>query len=293
MSMVAMKNSRPFEITSLDQDAALIRKQAKSQGYIFVKDLIPSADLLKLRREITAVCARHHLLDASQDSVEGIALPGRPVVEGVDEEYKTYYGDIQKLRSFHAMAHHPTLLKLLSDLFEEDVLIHPRNILRTIFPSLPQYSTPPHQDKYYVKGTSETWTAWIPCGDCPGELGPLAVIHGSHQQGILATREASGAGGRQSIINEDSVWACGDFACGDCLLVHSLCIHQGRDNITENCIRFSLDFRYQPLSHPVHASSMEKPHLDFLDWEDIYRAWPENDPLKYYWQGLPLKLRHD
>lgn len=292
MSMVSMKNYHPFEITSLDQDVALIRKQAKAQGYIFVKNLIPSADLLELRREMTAVCARHNLLDTSQDLTEGVALPGRAVVEGM-EEYKTYYRDIQKLRSFHAMAHHPALLKLLSDLFEEEVLIHPRHILRTIFPNLPQHSTPPHQDNYYVKGTSETWTAWIPCGDCPGELGALAVIPGSHQQGILDTQEATGAGGRQSIVNEDSVWACGDFSCGDCLLVHSLCIHQGRDNTTEERIRFSLDFRYQPLSHPVHASAMEMPHLNFMDWEDIYRAWPQDDPLKYYWQGLPLKLQRD
>lgn len=292
MSMVTMKNSQPFEVTEVDQDAESIRAQAQKQGYLFIKGLIPSDDLMQLRQEITAVCAKHHLLDSDRDPLEAIALPGRAVVESVDEEYLPYYRDIQKLRSFHAMAHHPTLIKVFEALFDESVLVLGCNICRTIFPNLTLHSTPPHQDHYYILGATETWTAWIPCGDCPGELGSLAIIPGSHQQGLLTTREASGgAGGRETILDEESVWACGDFACGDCLLVHSLCIHQGRDNLTADRIRFSLDFRYQPLSHPVHYRSIETPHVAaVLNWEEVYQNWPENDPLKYYWKDLPIKV---
>ena len=37
-------------------------------------------------------------------------------------------------------------------------------------------TTPPHQDPWYIGGTQEVWTAWVPVGDCPDEFGGIAVL---------------------------------------------------------------------------------------------------------------------
>jgi hypothetical protein len=77
--------------------------------------------------------------------------------------------------------------------------------------------------------------------------------------------------------------------CGDILTFHSLTVHQGRDNQTEDRLRVSVDYRYQPISEPIAPDSME-PHYGGLgmDWDEIYADWPENDPLKYYWKQWDL-----
>ena len=56
-------------------------------------------------------------------------------------------------------------------------------------------------------------------------------------------------------------------------------------------IRLSLDYRYQPVSEPVHASSL-KPHMGVLDWDEIYRDWSD-DALKYYWKQLDLTVTRE
>ena len=65
-------------------------------------------------------------------------------------------------------------------------------------------------------------------------------------------------------------------------------MHQGVDNLSDDRIRLSLDFRYQPLSHPVRRDSME-PHRQWLSWDQVYRDWPD-DPIKYYWRDWNLNL---
>ena len=76
---------------------------------------------------------------------------------------------------------------------------------------------------------------------------------------------------------------------GDVLICHSLTAHQGQDNESGDRLRISLDYRYQPMSHPVREDSLE-PHMHFTDWEDIYAKWDADDPLKYYWRTWDLQI---
>ncbi len=104
------------------------------------------------------------------------------------------------------------------------------------------------------------------------------------------------ATGDQALILPDGLsWVGGDFHCGDVLTFHCLTIHQGQDNESRDHLRMSLDYRYQPISHPVHPDSLE-PHQQVTDttgnfsWENIYSDWAPEDPLKYYWQRLGPKI---
>jgi hypothetical protein len=68
----------------------------------------------------------------------------------------------------------------------------------------------------------------------------------------------------------------------------ALTVHQGLDNQSEKLLRLSLYFRYQPMSHPIRWDSMF-PH-DGLTWDEHYRTWAVDDPVKYYWKNWKMNL---
>ena len=285
MAMTTMRDVQYYvDTTLLLNDPEALRQRARQDGCLFFEGLLPQSDVLDVRRQVLDVCARHGWLAQDNDLMEGIVHAERTVIESSDPRWKSFYCDVLKLRAFHALALHRAIIDALSVLFGEAVLPHSRNICRAMFPQTQtqMHSTPPHQDYFYIGGSDETWTAWIPLGDCPTELGSLAVARGMH--------EAQGAGGRAVDVGEETGWFGGDFQCGDVLFVHSLAVHQGRDNETKDRLRLSVDYRYQPQSHPVRADSL-LPHMGWQNWEEIYADWDAGDPLRYYWQAWDLNVQ--
>jgi hypothetical protein len=291
MAMTTMHNIKPYaNSTSLLDDPQALRQRAREDGCLFFKGLLPSAALFNVRQQILHTCQEHGWLKEGTEAIDGIARENLSVIESGDSRWQDFYCDVLKLRDFHALALHDSITTMLATLFDEKALPHSRNICRLMFPQTQTHSTPPHQDHFYIGGSDETWTAWIPLGDCPVELGSLAVARGSHTRGMMDVHEAQGAGGRAVSIDEHTEWFGGDFACGDVLVLHSLAVHQGRDNQTLDQLRLSVDYRYQPLSHPVREDSL-LPHMGWVNWEDIYADWAVDDPVKYYWQNWNLRVQ--
>ncbi|MEE2830810.1 MAG: phytanoyl-CoA dioxygenase family protein [Candidatus Latescibacterota bacterium] len=290
MAMTSMQSIEPFlDSTSLLTDPASLRERARELGYLFFPALLDTTPIQSVRQQVLEICADHGWIEPGTDPSAGIALADDVVVESTgDPRWKAFYDDAQKLRDFHALALNPAIVAALEVLFGESVLPHSRNILRVIFPRSATHSTPPHQDHFYIGGSRNTWTCWFPLGDCPVELGSLAVVPGSHLTGFLDVHEAKGAGGRAVDVDEDGIWAGGDFTSGDVIFLHSLMIHQGRDNQTDR-LRLSCDFRYQPRSHCVRADSLV-PHMNWLTWDEIYAGWPADDPVRSYWQDWDLDV---
>ena len=102
-----------------------------------------------------------------------------------------------------------------------------------MFPENIRYTTPAHQDYIHIQGTEETYTAWIPLGDCPQYFGGLAVLAGSHKFSVLPTKRAEGAGGLG--VDTDHLnltWVSTDYRIGDFLLFQSLAVHKALPNQT-------------------------------------------------------------
>ena len=82
---------------------------------------------------------------------------------------------------------------------------------------------PPHQDFVHIQGSTETYSCWMPLGDCPRELGGLSVLAGSHQQGVFEYHPELGAGGMgvdaEYLTGE---WLTTDYRAGDALIFHSI-----------------------------------------------------------------------
>ena len=132
----------------------------------------------------------------------------------------------------------------------------------------------------------------MPLGDAPAELGGgLPIAAGSHKRGLYPVRHSAGAGSVG--IPEDKLedeWHQGTMKAGDALIFNSHTVHKGLPNTTPDRMRLSVDFRYQPVSHPVTRESMA-PHFARKPWEEYYKGWGEGSAkVRNYWSGLDLKL---
>lgn len=198
------------------------------------------------------------------------------------------YRDAQKLQSVHRLPHHPKLLSLYRTLFDREVLVHARHIIRMVTGHRSMHPTPPHQDFPLIQGTSHTWTCWFPIGDCPRSLGGLTVLRGSHRLGVVPVVHAKGAGGIATpLCPGETAWMEADLEAGDVLTFPSFTIHKALKCQQKDQIRLSFDVRYQPADEVIDPASL-RPHVD-LDWEDIYADWTD-DELQYYWRKLEVKL---
>ena len=275
--------------TALLGDHDALRARADEDGHLFFAGRLPVEPLLSLRHEILEIVGRHGLLDpergaegfADVEKLRGLDLPGGCT--------KGIYRDVQRLESFHTLAHHPGLLEVYETLFEGPVLPHPRNIARVLLPAPDAAATPPHQDFIHVQGATETWTAWFPLGDCPRELGGLSVLEKSHRKGVLAVGDAAGAGGLGTILcRDEDTWLEHDYAVGDVLTFPSTTVHRGLPNRLPGRIRLSCDLRYQDANDEIEQKSLE-PHRNILTWDEVYAGW-ESDRYQRYWEHRELTI---
>ena len=259
-----------------------LRVRAHEEGYLFFRNLLDHASILRLRRDITQILDDVGWLDEGTDPTDVIStaeakLMGTP-------EFTPIYDTIQRLESFHTMAHNRELLDLAESLLGEPAMPQPSTIARVIFASRLEHTTPPHQDYILVQGTPEVWTCWIPLGACPHSLGGLAVLRGSHLRGVLPVFEATGAGGLSiEAAALDGEWFSSPFELGDVLFFHSKTAHQGLPNVSGNRIRLSVDYRYQKKTDLIMEKNLGV-HQGRLTWEEVYKGW-ESEELQYYWRN--------
>ncbi len=278
----------PFvESQNLHGQPAALKERLEEDGYLFFRNLIDPKPLQNLLTAILEICKKHDWL------IQGSALMQR---RGKNDAYSGYfestavYREIQKLENFHLLSHHPSIVSTLSGILGQQVFPHPRNIARITLPDSAKMTTPPHQDYVFIQGSQESYTAWFPLSDCPKELGGLIMAKGTHKDGILPTHEAEGTGGLCTTIdNEAQKWFASDFKLGDVILFHSLTVHKAYPNITQNLLRVSCDFRYQPVAEQVVVWDTLRPHMQLHSWEDIYSNWAK-DNHKYYWHQYELHV---
>ncbi len=242
---------QPFIESNFAAPADQLRAQMQENGYLFFRALVPADEVLKVRHAALELCDQAGWLDADAALMEGVMRPGiAPTGEG-KADYMAMYRKLLKTPLFHAFPDLPPLRQVAAkilDVESSEVLTHPRRIGRVTFPHNIGATTPAHQDHFYIRGAVETYSCWIPLGECPIELGNLAVWRGSHKRGFIEHSETipGAVGGRGVPVDESAAeWHCTDFGLGDALFFHSFCIHKALPNGTENLLRVSTDNRYQ------------------------------------------------
>ncbi len=238
-------------------DPARLRERYAADGCLLLRGLLPSAPLLAARTAILQLARAAGWLDPDSSDDEAKAASGPPPDHMT--EYMPVYRRIVRLPEFERTAEIPALVAVTALLFQAPVHIHRRRIGRIIFPRAERDTTQPHQDFYYIRGTPETVTAWIPTGDVPRSLGGLAVVPGSHRQGFIDHIPTTGAGGAGiPPARVAGTWSGVDYRLGDVLLMHSLCIHGGLPNRSTDRLRISFDHRFQPQGTDIAPGSLKR-----------------------------------
>jgi hypothetical protein len=265
-----------------------LRARLGRDGYLYFSALLPPEDVLRLRRAVLDCCRVGGWLLPSAEPSDGRVDPTKACVEP-EPAFLAVYREVQRLQAFHSFAHHPALLGLVEAVLGEPGLPHPAKIARLSFPQNTAHTTPAHQDYPFIQGTAETFTTWIPLGDCPRELGGLEVNAGTHVEGIRPHHLSLGAGAMgidpSSLPNR---WLTTDYKAGDVLLFHSHMVHRARPNVTRDQLRLSVDFRYQARSLPIAESNLT-PHTGSITWPEVYHDWDATE-LQYYWTKLDLNV---
>ena len=273
-------------------DPETLRYRISEEGYLFFKRLQDPDKLWALRREMLTTLQAGGWLVAGTDPMDGIADISRQCTEG-DSEYTDVYHEVYKLEAFHRSGHWHEIVGMVERIVGRAVLPHPQKIARLWFPKYTAHTTPIHQDFVHFQGNFQTYTCWAPVGNCPIELGGLAVLPGSHKvDRVMEHHFSLGAG--SLCVNEDELsgeWHSTDYEIGDTLIFPALTVHKALPNLTEDRLRVSLDNRYQAADDPI-AEHMLEPHLNIfnaLKWEHVYCDW-ESDDLKYYWEDRDLTV---
>ena len=270
-------------------DADALHARMDEEGYLYFRGLIDHDRISSLRDDITGILAGRGWIAGGEKTDDAEAI-GMPVREG-DEEYFTTYDEVQKLESFHSLAHDEHLLGAVKGALGETAFPHPLKVARLVFPSEPEVSTPPHQDFLNNQGSPRLTATWIPLGDCPMKQGTLAILRGSNHYGVLPLQFSLGPGNRQAVVPNEMVdrctWVTNDFSAGDVLMFGALTVHSALHNATGR-MRLSVDFRYQCEGEPA-SDLVLKPHFERMSWDEIYAGW-KSDEFKYYWHDLDFPV---
>jgi ectoine hydroxylase-related dioxygenase (phytanoyl-CoA dioxygenase family) len=275
---------------SLLGDVPALRERLQEDSYLYFEQVLPVDKILALRRRMLEVLESH-----------GWALGGPQLMaaetaakvsdEGQDD-FARVYDDLQRLEPLHTLAHDDDLLGIMRQVVGPTAFSHPLKVARVAFPENYEVSTPPHQDYPNNQGTTGLTAAWIPVGDCPRDLGALAIMRGSHRFGLRELDLHPGPGNRQAVLpevmREALRWVTTDFAAGDVLLFPSLTVHASLHNASEFNLRLSVDFRYQQEGEAL-TDLVLHPHFQRLTWDDVYADW-SSDAHQYYWKDLDYEV---
>ena len=281
-----MESFRDISASSLE--IGRLKEEMDIHGYVMIRRLLPVEELSPLLGDINGVLLKAGWLKPNTSSFDRIANVAAECADG-DRTYKGVRNKVFRLQSFHALPHHPLLLRVMKLLVGERLLIHPKSEVRLIWPNFERGVVHAHQDHTAIAGDEESFTAWIALHDCPLVQGPLRVLDGSHRFGLLPTVGQTGYISRET--EGGCNWVEGDIRAGDVLLFHSLTVHEAVPNRSRR-FRISLDCRFQSYERVIDPGAFVFTGAGERSWENTYASWTADaTELKYYWTKLPLRLK--
>ncbi len=270
---IPVSSLRDYHVNGVRGD---MRAALERDGAIVVRQLVGESKLSRVRDGLLDDLRRVGWLRGNAGNLQANML-----LKCVDPEprYRRTYRRLIANPDLHDIPHDRSLDKFAALIGIEELFRHPRVVLRVVFPETPP--TPPHQDWTTVQGSQEAITVWLPLVNCELDMGPLAVLTGSHLNGERPFIKGSGVGGKVTITNATDIWSSASLKLGDAIVFKSLTVHRALPNRTDS-LRLSLDFRIQSLAEPIHCASLLPP-MGLKSWEDLYANWTTQTN-RYYWR---------
>ncbi len=228
-------------------DASALCQRAKGDGYLFFPGLLPTNLVAKLRLSALKFAHQAAWLHQGETWKNGIADPSMVPISYDDQAFILWVQRVMQGPDFRAVGDFKAIIAILETLFEGPVQTQCGDLCRIFFPARGKLSTLPHQDAFYVSNKTALWTVWVPLGECPLNLGPVAVLPGSHRQGLQPhSGEYYQTRGLTAVPEKG--WAANAMVLGDVLMFDSLMIHKGCENNSRQSVRLSADYRYSAMN---------------------------------------------
>lgn len=258
-----------LEPTEPKKSLAALREQYEAQGYLWLKGILPRAEVLAFRRRVFAAFSEAGLLMPGTDAQDGI-YSGQEITPGKPHPNKIL-SEMVRWAAFEAFCLAQPMIAFYEAFFEGAVYLHKRKLLRYTIPQ-DSHCTGPHYDLVYLRGgTDRICTSWIPIGDTPIEMGGLVYLENSHEQGrameadfrqrsvdlppeerISAyNKHMSSSGWLDKNLDAladkfASRWLAADYEAGDMVVHGPYTIHASTMNFDPaGKMRLSADIRYQ------------------------------------------------
>ena len=252
--MRALIDSAPFV-----NDPEVLRSRAAEHGYLALRGIPGPEAVAPLRTLIQEVAESLGLLRRGRvGRAAPLVRPGAALTgTGYDDQrWLALQERVVADPLFAAVGDRAELLIVLEAVIGGPVLTRRGDICRVALPRAPHLTTRPHQDHWYTGGSTKLWTVWIPLTETPLELGPLAVLPGSHVSGLLP--HAGQDAGLQGVrVIDAEQFAAAPLAAGDAILFNCLTVHCALPNVTRNRVRLSVDYRYQPANEPIDVMRVD------------------------------------
>jgi hypothetical protein len=279
----------PFD-TSFDTSTPQETQAAlQRDGFLFFKSALPPAALRLVHRAFSdAAYEGGWAQDRGSDDRPPVANM-QAACASPDPSYLGVYHELYRNELFHCLTHLSEIEELARCLIGEEAIVHPRIVGRIIFPRRPDFTTPPHQDFFQVRGTPSFVTFWIPLHDCSVSHGSLRIARGSHTSGLLPVVPSPGASGATIDVHPDEFdWFSGDFERGDLVAFSGMTVHMAGQNDTD-LLRFSVDMRWQSRREPVSERSLEFSPLSDLGWDSVTAGWGCDKHLAWRTEDLNIE----
>lgn len=249
-----------------------LRAQYRAQGYLWLRGLLPPADVWAFRRHYLEAMRPSGLIAPTADATEGV------YAGGPEDGARSRQALQQLVRSpeYEAFCLSGPIVSFYEAFLGGPVHLHKRKLLRHTRPG-DMHCTGAHYDLVYLRGgTDHLCTSWIPLGDTPVEMGGLLYLEGSDAFGRqletaygvravdLSPEERVRAYNRHMAtgwLTKDlptlaadmgGRWLVADYEAGD-MVVHSpYMIHAASMNVDpRGRIRLSTDIRFQRAADPI------------------------------------------
>lgn len=260
-------------------DPEALRRRFAEDGYVFLRGLLDPEILSDVRRRIAAILARHGWVDDTDGTTRVI---GRPEDRA---DFLLAYREIQALEQMHSAAHEAALTAVARALQGEDVFCHPGKFVRVGFPQ-PFRQIEPNQEYLIAQSTPRMITSWIPLAPCPPGSGGLALLPGSHLEGLRRPDLPVTPEFFFHVADDDPRWTSTSYETGDVLIFHSLTVNASMPQQSgQACL--AMELRHQPVSRPLR-SGLALPHMfpKLPNWNVLTEGWSSRS-----WVELPLGVQ--
>jgi ectoine hydroxylase-related dioxygenase (phytanoyl-CoA dioxygenase family) len=234
-------------------DAARFRRD----GYLILKNLIPATVIDGCLEEIRAIfnaqAERFGVTPA--DSIDMASL-SRTMAGLIQRDIPAYLAAAklaQHAISLHRMGCDETLVAPLRALGLQVPIISTRPVIFFMADALKipggYHKTPPHQDWRSIQGSLDGVVAWVPFSSTDRFNYPLEVLPGSHQRGLLPTKEDVFGHRVEETALPDTPFTALEVERGDVVIFSCFLVHRTGE-AGGALARFAASFRFNNAAEP-------------------------------------------